>query len=146
MSITMGCIGKGTLTVAGPLSAGAALRGGGDAAGAFSSYYWSHVFWVRPGERIKLRLNHLPSRRDVGVLGLMQGQPHGSCHKVLARSAESWSTGANACPVLAVAFSALSSGRGSVAWPLRISGSIRRRRRLAADRARRRIRAQQPIG
>jgi hypothetical protein len=74
MSITMGCIGKGTLTVVGPLSAGAALCGGGDAAGAFSSYYWSHVSWVRPGERIKLRVvAGAKTIWDIRVDGLLRG-------------------------------------------------------------------------
>jgi len=54
MSITIGCIGKGTLTVSGPLSAGAVLCSEATVSrGVFSSYYWAHVR-ARPGERIKL--------------------------------------------------------------------------------------------
>jgi hypothetical protein len=56
MSITMGCIGKGILTVSGPLSAGAVLCGETTVSrGAFGGYYWSHVS-VRPGEHFKLRV------------------------------------------------------------------------------------------
>ena len=56
MSLTMGCIGKGTLIVLGPLSAGAVLCGDASLSrGAFGGYYWSHVS-ARPGERITLRV------------------------------------------------------------------------------------------
>jgi hypothetical protein len=57
MSLTMGCIGKGTLTVSsGPLSAGAVLCSDASLSrGDFGGYYWAHVA-ARPGERIKLRV------------------------------------------------------------------------------------------
>lgn len=56
MSVTMACIGKGMLTVRGPLRAGAVLCSGtGRNRGAFVSYYWPHVR-AQPGERIKLRV------------------------------------------------------------------------------------------
>ena len=56
MSLTMGCIGKGILTVSGPLSAGAMLcDDAGGSRGTFGSYYWAHVS-ARPGERIRLRV------------------------------------------------------------------------------------------
>jgi hypothetical protein len=57
MSLTMGCIGKGILTVSGPLSAGAVLcHDARSGRGAFASYYWAHVRAQR-GERIKLRVD-----------------------------------------------------------------------------------------
>lgn len=56
MSITMACIGKGTLIVLGPLSAGAVLCSDASLGrGAFAGYYWEHLR-VRPGERFKLRV------------------------------------------------------------------------------------------
>ncbi|HUC25011.1 MAG TPA: hypothetical protein VMA73_20060 [Streptosporangiaceae bacterium] len=56
MSVTIGCIGKGMLTVSGPLSAGAVLCSDTSSSGGiFSGYYWAHVR-ARPGERIKLRV------------------------------------------------------------------------------------------
>ncbi len=55
MSITMGCIGKGMLTVSGPLS-GAVLCGEASVSrGVFGGSYWAHVS-VWPGERIELRV------------------------------------------------------------------------------------------
>ena len=56
MSVTIGCIGKGMLTISGPLSAGAVLCSDAHVSrGVFSSYYWAHVR-ARPGERITLRV------------------------------------------------------------------------------------------
>lgn len=56
MSLTIGCFGKGVLTVSGPLSAGAVLCYDADRSrGTFAGYYWSHV-QARQGERIKLRV------------------------------------------------------------------------------------------
>lgn len=56
MSITIGCIGKGVLTVSGPLSAGAVLcYDASRSRGAFASYYWAHVR-ARSGEHIMLRV------------------------------------------------------------------------------------------
>jgi hypothetical protein len=55
MSLTMGCIGKGMLTVYGLLS-GAGFCGGPNSSGnTFGGYYWGHMP-VRPGERIQLRV------------------------------------------------------------------------------------------
>ena len=56
MSLTMGCIGKGTLIVLGSLSAGAVLCSGTSLGrGTFAGYYWSQLP-VRPGERFRLRV------------------------------------------------------------------------------------------
>jgi hypothetical protein len=53
MSLTMGCIGKGMLTVSGRLSGAVYCPGGGP--GVFGGYYWPHMH-VRPGQRIRLRV------------------------------------------------------------------------------------------
>ena len=56
MSVTIGCIGKGVLTISGTLRAGAVLCSDASVSrGAFSGYYWAHVR-ARPGERIKLHV------------------------------------------------------------------------------------------
>jgi len=55
MSLTMGCIGKGMLTVSGLLSGAVLCYHASLSRGAFGSYYWAHMP-VRPGERIKLRV------------------------------------------------------------------------------------------
>jgi hypothetical protein len=55
MSLTMGCIGKGMLTISGLLSGAVLCHGAGLSQGAFGAYYWARVP-VRPGERIKLRV------------------------------------------------------------------------------------------
>jgi hypothetical protein len=55
MSLTMGCIGKGMLTVSGLLSGAVLCYDASLSRGAFASYYWVHMP-VRPGERIKLRV------------------------------------------------------------------------------------------
>jgi hypothetical protein len=75
MSITLGCIGKGMLTVVGPLSAGAVLCGDASSSeGSFAGYYWSHVP-VRPGERIRLRVvTDATTIWDIRVDGV---PPHG---------------------------------------------------------------------
>ena len=54
MSLTMACIGRGQVTVTGPLS-GAMLCSVSRGAGTFSGWYWAHLK-VRPGERIRLRV------------------------------------------------------------------------------------------
>jgi hypothetical protein len=53
MSLTMGCIGKGMLTVSGLLSGAVYCPGGGP--GVFGGYYRAQM-QVRPGQRIKLRV------------------------------------------------------------------------------------------
>jgi hypothetical protein len=55
MSLTVGCIGKGMLSVHGQLSGATLCYGASLSRGAFSSWYWAHVR-VRPGERIELRV------------------------------------------------------------------------------------------
>lgn len=58
MSLTIGCIGKGRLTVKGALSAAAGAVLCSDASrsrDAFARYYCAHVS-ARPGEQIKLRV------------------------------------------------------------------------------------------
>jgi hypothetical protein len=55
MSLTMGCIGKGMLTVSGLLSGAVLCYDASLSRGAFASYYWGHMP-VRPGERIRLRV------------------------------------------------------------------------------------------
>jgi hypothetical protein len=67
----MACIGKGTLIVRGPLSAGAELCSGASLGrGAFGGYYWSHLHW-RPGERLRLRIvTNAKTIWDIRVDGL----------------------------------------------------------------------------
>lgn len=55
MSLTMGCIGKGTLTVSGLLSGAMLCYDASLSRGAFGGYYWAHMP-VRPGERINLHV------------------------------------------------------------------------------------------
>jgi hypothetical protein len=55
MSLSMGCIGKGMLTVLGPLSGAMLCYRASLSAGAFGSYYWGHLR-TRPGERFTLRV------------------------------------------------------------------------------------------
>jgi hypothetical protein len=55
MSLTMGCIGKGMLTVYGLLSGAMLCYGASLSRGAFGGWYWAHMP-VRPGERIELRV------------------------------------------------------------------------------------------
>ena len=55
MSLTMGCIGKGMLTVSGLLSGAMLCYDAGLSRGTFGGYYWAHMP-VRPGERISLRI------------------------------------------------------------------------------------------
>jgi hypothetical protein len=55
MSLTMGCIGTGMVTVSGLLSGAMLCSGASTSRGAFAGYFWSHMR-VRPGERIKLHV------------------------------------------------------------------------------------------
>jgi len=80
MSITMACIGKGELIVAGLLSAGAVLCGSPNGAGSFAGYYWSDVSWVRPGEKIHLRIAaDATTIWDIRVDGLPRHCKDGAC-------------------------------------------------------------------
>ncbi len=71
MSLTMGCIGKGTLIVLGPLSAGAVLCSGASLGrGTFGAYYWSHLR-LQPVERLRLRIVANPKTIwDIRIDGL----------------------------------------------------------------------------
>jgi hypothetical protein len=51
----MGCIGKGILTVLGPLSGAMLCYRASRSRGVFGSYYWGHLR-TRPGERFTLRV------------------------------------------------------------------------------------------
>jgi hypothetical protein len=64
MSLTMGCIGTGILTVLGPLSGEVMCDGPSLGRGTFAGYYWSHLR-ARPGERLRLRI--LLTRRWRGI-------------------------------------------------------------------------------
>jgi hypothetical protein len=80
MSITVGCIGKGTLVISGPLSLGAELCGGPDAAGTFGGGYWSDLWWVRSGERMRLQV-HADAKTiwDIRVDGLPRHCKNDAC-------------------------------------------------------------------
>jgi hypothetical protein len=71
MSLTVGCIGKGSLVVLGPLSAGEVLCSSASLGrGAFAGYYWSHLR-ARPGEHLRLRIVTNPKTIwDIRVDGL----------------------------------------------------------------------------
>jgi hypothetical protein len=55
MSLTMGCIGTGMLTVSGRLNGAGFCGSAGNSGSTFWGYYWAHVS-ARPGELIKLRI------------------------------------------------------------------------------------------
>ena len=55
MSLTMGCIGQGELTVTGLVSGASLCSDTSTSRGSFSGWYWAHLP-MRPGERIKLRV------------------------------------------------------------------------------------------
>ncbi len=86
MSLTMGCIGKGMLTVSGRLSGAMLCYNASLSQGAFGGYYWAHM-QVRPGESFKLhvvaeakttwdvRVDGLPRHCKADVPGAMWSSP-----------------------------------------------------------------------
>jgi hypothetical protein len=77
MSLTMGCIGKGMLTVSGLLSGAVYCPGGGP--GVFGGSYWANLP-VRPGERIRLRIvADAKTTWDIRVDGLPRHCDNGVC-------------------------------------------------------------------
>ena len=86
MSLTMGCIGTGILTVLGPLSGEVMCDGPSLGRGTFAGYYWSHLR-ARPGERLRLRIVANPKMAwDIRVDGLprhCEGDARANCERLV---------------------------------------------------------------
>lgn len=79
MSLTVGCIGKGALTVTGLVSGTLLCSGASTGRGIFGSWYWAHLP-VRPGERIKLHVvADAKTMWDIRVDGLPRQCPDSTC-------------------------------------------------------------------